>query len=166
MNNELLYEFQPDLAGKTLTIRREFAAPRPLVWECYTQSDRLDQWFAPKPLKVRTKSFDFSEGGHWHFAMIDADGSEYWNRVDYETIAPSQRYTALDGFSDADGNVSPDLPRSHQTLTFSDHGEHTIVETVVVYASAEDVQKVIDMGVEQGLASTLERLDELLATLT
>ena len=31
--------------------------------------------------------------------------------------------------------------------------------------SAQDVQKVIDMGLQAGLASTLERLDELLLTL-
>jgi hypothetical protein len=34
-----------------------------------------------------------------------------------------------------------------------------------LYKSAEDVQKVIDMGLKDGLASTLERLDELLLTM-
>jgi hypothetical protein len=34
-----------------------------------------------------------------------------------------------------------------------------------VYASPEDLQKAIDMGLKDGLASTMERLDELLQTL-
>jgi hypothetical protein len=36
------------------------------------------------------------------------------------------------------------------------------VTTVVLYNSPDDVQKAIDMGLKDGLASTLERLDELL----
>jgi hypothetical protein len=36
------------------------------------------------------------------------------------------------------------------------------VTTIVFYNSPEDVQKAIDMGLKDGLASTLERLDELL----
>ena len=72
---------------------------------------------------------------------------------------------ALDGFSNPDGDLNPDLPRGRIELTFSDEGEHTLVETLVSYDSPEDLQKVIDMGMEEGLASTLERLDELLLEL-
>jgi len=36
---------------------------------------------------------------------------------------------------------------------------------VVLYNSPEDVQKVIDMGLKDGMTSTMERLDELLLTL-
>jgi hypothetical protein len=39
------------------------------------------------------------------------------------------------------------------------------VETVVAYASPEALQQVINMGLKEGLASTLERLDELLLVL-
>jgi hypothetical protein len=35
----------------------------------------------------------------------------------------------------------------------------------VTYNSAEELQKVIDMGMKEGLTSTLERLDELLLVL-
>jgi hypothetical protein len=40
------------------------------------------------------------------------------------------------------------------------------VTTVVHYASAEDLQKVIGMSMEGGMTSTLERLDELFEILT
>jgi hypothetical protein len=36
---------------------------------------------------------------------------------------------------------------------------------VVSYQSAEALQQVIDMGMKEGLTSTLERLDELLVSL-
>jgi hypothetical protein len=40
-----------------------------------------------------------------------------------------------------------------------------LVTTVVHYNSPQDVQKVMDMGMKQGMAATLERLAELLLKL-
>ena len=97
--------------------------------------------------------------------MVAPDGTHYWGRTDYETIAPTERYTALDAFSDESGVPNPALPRAHWEVTFSDVGARCLVQTLVRYASLEDLDKVIQMGMEAGLTSTLERLDELLATL-
>lgn len=166
MKPDLRFDFIVDMQKSTLTVRREFAAKRQLVWDCYSKSELLDQWYAPKPLTTKTKSFDFREGGHWHFAMIDPNGTHYWSRTDYETITPIDGYTGYDGFTDETGVINPDLPRSHIDMTFTDKGEHTLTETVVSYNAPEDLQTVIDMGMEDGMASTLERLDELLTKLT
>ncbi|MCB1373490.1 MAG: SRPBCC domain-containing protein [Rhodobacteraceae bacterium] len=165
MRPDLRFDFIADMQDGTLTIRREFAAGRQMVWDCYTRSELLDRWYAPRPLTTKTRSFDFREGGHWHFAMIDPNGTHYWSRTDYETITPIDGYTGYDGFTDETGVVNPDLPRSRQELRLADKGDHTLVETRVSYDSPEDLQKVIDMGMEEGLTSTLERLDELLASL-
>jgi len=162
---DLKFEFIADKDRSTLTVRREFAAGRQLVWDCHTKSEYLDQWFAPKPLTTKTKHMDFREGGYWHYAMIMPDGQEYWSRVDYKTIRPIDGYTAKDGFSDASGAVNPDMPRSDWDVDFSDLDHHTLVTTIVRYASPEDLQKVIDMGMKEGMTSTLERLDELLPRL-
>lgn len=166
MKPDLRFDFMADMQTSKLTIRREFAAERQIVWDCYTKSELLDQWFAPKPLTTKTKSFDFSDGGHWHFAMIDPDGTHYWSRFDYETINPIEGYTYRDGFTDETGVINPDMPRSHSDMRFTDEGVHTLVQTLVTYNSPEDLQTVINMGMEDGLASTLERLDELLVKLT
>lgn len=147
-----------------LTVNREFGARRQLVWDCYTKSELLDRWFAPKPLTTRTASMDFREGGHWHYAMIH-EGQEFWSRMDYLTIRPIDNYTGLDGFCDAAGVLNPSLPRAHWDVTFSDRGVRTLVETVVSYGSTDALQQVLDMGMKDGLTSTLERLDELLLTL-
>lgn len=160
------FDFLVDLEKNTMTIRREYDAKRQLVWDCHTKSELLDQWFAPKPLTTKTKFMDFRAGGHWHYAMISPEGQEYWGRLDYQTIRPIDNYTALDAFSDASGAVNPDLPRSEWNVTFSDRGTRTLVENVVSYQSAEALQKVIDMGMKEGMTSTLERLDELLSMLT
>lgn len=165
MNPDLRFDFLVDKASNRITVRREFAAKRQLVWDCHTKRELLDQWFAPKPLTTRTKHMDFSEGGYWHYAMVTPEGQSFWGRLDYQAIHPIDAYAALDGFCDEAGVVNPELPRARWDVAFSDSGERTLVTTVVLYASAQDVQKAIDMGLKDGLASTLERLDELLPTL-
>src|SRR4051812_44020776 len=162
---DLKFEFVADKDSHTLTIHREFAAQRQIVWDCHTKRELLDRWFAPKPLTTKTKHMDFREGGYWHYAMVTPDGQKFWNRLDYESVAPIDGYSARDGFCDESGVVNAAMPRSNWDVTFSDAGARTLVTTTVLYGSAEDLQKAIDMGIKDGLASTLERLDELLPLL-
>lgn len=165
MKPNLQSDFIVDKQNNTLTVRREFAANRQLVWNCYTKSELLDQWFAPKPLTTKTKSMDFQKGGHWHYAMVEPNGTEYWGLTEYTEIQPIDYYKTLDAFSDAEGNINPELPRANWKVSFQDFGENAIVETIVTYNSLSDLETVISMGMEEGTLSTLERLDDLLATL-
>lgn len=166
MKANLQFDFLVDKEKNTLTIKREFAASRQLVWDCYTKEELLNQWFAPKPFTTKTKSMDFSEGGHWHYAMVDPDGNEYWGYTVYHDINPIDYYRTKDAFSDSEGTVNPDLPKAKWHVQFSDLNNHAVVTTVVNYESLQDLETVINMGMEEGMISTLECLDELLETLT
>jgi uncharacterized protein YndB with AHSA1/START domain len=159
------FEFIVDKEKNSITVKKEFAAGRQLVWDCHTKSELLEQWFAPKPFTAKTKSMDFREGGHWHYAMIDPEGKEYWGRTDYTKINPIDGYKLLDAFSDEKGEPNPDLPRAVWVVTFKDQGETTLVQTVVTYNSLSDLETVINMGMKEGLTATLVQLDELLEKL-
>ncbi|WP_233276817.1 SRPBCC family protein [Mucilaginibacter paludis] len=108
---------------------------------------------------------DFSEGGHWHYAMVELNGAEYWGYTAYIKIKPIDYYTSLDAFSNADGEINNDLPKAEWLVTFTDKDENALVETVVTYKSLSDLEQIIQMGMEQGMMATLEKLNELLLTL-
>ena len=165
MASDLRFEFVVNEAGNTITVSREFKGRRQLVWDCHTKAELLDLWFAPKGLATMTKHMDFRAGGYWHYAMITPDGQKFWNRLDYKTIDPIDNYTAQDGFCDETGSVNPDMPGSQWDVTFTDVGAGTLVTTLVQYASKESLQAAVGMGLQDGMASTMERLDELLLTL-
>lgn len=166
MKSKLLFEFVVDKEKNELTLRREFAADRQMVWDCYTQSELLDLWFAPSPLSVKTKSMVFQPGGHWHYVMIDPEGTEYWGLTEYITISPTVNYTAWDAFSNAEGTINPDLPRAAWDVSFSDLDDNAVVTTVVKYKSLQDLETVVQMGMEEGMMATLARLDTLLEEMT
>jgi len=165
MNSHLQFDFIIDKEKKTLTVRREFLAGRQLVWDCYTQIELLNQWFAPAPLTTKTKSMEFRDGGHWHYAMVEPNGTEYWGYTEYVKINPIDFYTALDAFSNEAGEINSDLPRAEWLVTFTDKEENTLVETVVTYKSLADLETTVQMGMEEGMTSTLEKLDQLLVNL-
>ncbi|MCC6817054.1 MAG: SRPBCC domain-containing protein [Saprospiraceae bacterium] len=165
MNNNLQFDFLVNKDNNTLTIRREFAAERQLVWDCHTKHELLDQWFAPKPFTTKTKSMNFTNGGHWHYAMIDQDGNHYWGYTEYSNILPIDYYETLDAFCNEAGEINKDLPRAKWEVAFTDKNENTIVETVVYYNSLSDLETIINMGMQEGMSLTLEKLDELLISL-
>lgn len=164
MKGDLQFDFLVDKEKNTITIRREFAAGRQLVWDAYTRQELLDQWFAPRPLTTKTKSMDFREGGYWLYAMIEPNGTEYWGRMDYIKIRPIESYTGLDSFCDREGNINPQLPRANWKVTFEDLDHNALVQSEVTYSSLADLETVVQMGLQEGMLSTLEKLDELLAT--
>ncbi len=94
--------------------------------------------------------------------MIDPGGQEYWSCMDYDKIEAMEFYSGWDAFCDAKGEINPQMPRSSATVTFIDKGEHTVVETVVKYDSLNQLEMVTQMGVKEGLTSSLNRLEKLL----
>ncbi len=156
-------ELTKDLANKKLIITRDFDAPVAKVWEAWTDRNLLDSWWAPKPYKARTKSMDFRPGGLWLYAMVGPDNSESWCRVDFESIIDQKQFTATDAFCDADGNRVPEPPGMHWKNDFIQTASGTTVHVEITFASEEDLQKILDMGFEEGFNSGLSNLDTLLA---
>lgn len=127
MKTKLAFDFLVNRKTNTMTIKKEFEASRQLVWDCFTKSDLLDQWFAPEPYRAKTKHMDFTEGGYWLFAMISPEGEKYWSRLDFKEIKPIDHYTANDVFCDEEGKASPDLPEGHWKTHFTNSDRKSVV---------------------------------------
>ncbi|OSZ82682.1 ATPase [Chitinophagaceae bacterium IBVUCB1] len=163
--NNLQFDFLVNKENNTLTVVREFAAGRQLVWDCHTKSELLEQWFAPKPFTAKTKSMNFDNGGHWHYAMVDQDGTEYWGYTSYNNVKPIDYYETSDAFSNEAGEINKELPAAIWEVSFTDKGENTLVTTIVKYNSLADLEKILEMGMKEGLTATLQQLDELIQSL-
>jgi uncharacterized protein YndB with AHSA1/START domain len=164
MKNVLMMDFIVNKADNSITVKREFAAKLPLVWEAFTKSEILDQWWAPKPWKARTKSMDFRKGGHWLYAMVGPEGEEHWSFTNYNNIETQKSFTGTDGFSDADGNVNTEMPQSTWENTFQDSGDVTLVTIQISYADLAQLETTLQMGFKEGLSMAMEGLDEYLAS--
>ncbi len=145
---------------KTLVAERAFDAPLPLVWQAWTDSAILDQWWAPKPWKAVTKTMDFTPGGKWLYAMVGPQGEKHWSLTEYKEIVPSQYFKQQNCFCDEQGNRITEMPGTSQWhVAFTPHGETTIVTTTITYDSAATMEKMTNMGFKGGFAMAHENLD-------
>ena len=163
MKSNLLMDFSVDKENSKVNVKREFSAPLSDVWAAWTEKELLDQWWAPKPWKARTKTMDFKEGGYWLYAMVGPEGEEHWARIDYKSITPEKSFTTRDAFCDAEGNINKEFPQSNWKTNFSGSANSTLVHIEITYGSLADLEKYIEMGFKEGFTMALENLDELLS---
>jgi uncharacterized protein YndB with AHSA1/START domain len=152
-----------DLINKSIHISRIFNAPVQQVWSAYTESELLDQWWAPKPWKAETKSMNFTVGGFWLYAMVGPDNTKHWGRMNYHAIQPYQKMEGEDGFCDEDGNLNHDFPLTKWNHIFTATEKGTKVEFKLLLATEKELQTLVEMGFEMGLTAAMDQLDELLA---
>ncbi len=149
----------------TFTVVREYDADLELVWKAHTSPEMLDQWWGPKPWRAKTSSLELRPGGHWVYCMVGPQDEHHWATMEYITIDPLKSFEAVDSFTDEHGTVNPELPISKGRMSFTNDGRYTRVEWTSVYQSAEDLQTILSMGMEQGIRICIDQLVALLATL-
>lgn len=142
---------------------RTFSAEKAKGWKFWTEAELLDLWWGPEPYKAVTKSFDFREGGHWHYYMKGPEGDVHWCMVHYHTIAPLESFTATDEFSDEEGNSDTSLPSNNWHVQFSEAAGVTTATVEITFQNEEDMKKLVSMGFQEGFNIGLDQLEKLLA---
>ena len=149
--------------GRRFRMTRTFDAPLDAVWKAWTDAEALKQWWGPRVYPTTYCTVDFRVGGVWHYCMTGPNGEEAWGKATYKEIVPKERIVYLDEFSDKDGNSSTDMPSTDVTLEFVERDGKTTVTSTAEYDKEEDLQKLVEIGMEQGASETWERLAEYLA---
>lgn len=156
-------DFVIDKQNNKVKVTREFAASLSKVWAAWTQSELLDQWWAPKPWKAVTKKMEFKDGGHWLYIMLGPEGEEHWCRADFKSVSPMKSFEGIDAFCDPQGKINSDFPVVHWYLNFSEVKNKTTVNVEIAFDSLTDLEKYIEMGFKEGFTLALGNLVELFA---
>jgi uncharacterized protein YndB with AHSA1/START domain len=157
----MIMEFIVNKETKTVSITKEFDAPRDLVWDAYTKPELLDQWWAPKPFSSRTKAMEFREGGRRFYAMVSPDGAERWAVQQYRSITPKTNFKFFNAF--ADENENPQLPGSDWDFNFTEENGKTTVHVSIYNESLERLERMVATGFTEGTAAQFKNLEDLLA---
>lgn len=158
--------------GQELILERVFNAPRELVFKAFSQAEHLKHWWGPRGWTLTVCNVDFRPGGIWHYCMkcIDQNqgdfyGFESWGKAVYQEIVEAEKIVYVDYFSDAEGNEAEGMPSPLITMTFTEFEGKTKLVNRAQYPSAEALKTVIDMGMEQGVTETWDRLAEHLQSM-
>ena len=140
-----------------VVITRDFRAPRELVWNAHTDPSLIPEWWGPRRLVTTVEELDVRYGGAWRFVQRDAEGHEFAFRGVFHTVEPPVRYVATFEFEGAAGHVVL------QEMVFDDLDGATRLTQRSVYLAVEDLQAMMQSGMESGVVESMERLDELFA---
>ena len=151
-----------DTANKTMHIVREFKAARQKVWSAWTDSNILDQWWGPKPWHAKTKTMDFTNGGHWLYAMVGPEGETHWSICAYQAIDAPNSFMSTCKFSDENGKPIDDFPAMYWLVEMSENSGVTTVNVTITFDDTAGLEQIIKMGFEMGFTMGLNQLEELL----
>ena len=160
-------------SSKDFVISRVFDAPRDLLWKCFTEPERMQQWWGPKGVNVVKAQMDFRVGGTFHYGMQNPDGQLMWGRMIYREISPPERIVFINSFSDETGGLgrhpmAPQWPLQMLSIfTFEDApgGKTKFTVHWSPYEATAEEQAVFDAGhdsMTMGWSGTLERLEAYL----
>lgn len=146
--------------GHEITITRQFDAPAALVYEAMNTPEHVRQWWGAGHGEMTVCEIDLRVGGRWHFAQVTPGGMEVSFSGEYLELDPPTRMVHTEKFDNM-----PESEPSTIVTTFTEEDGVTTLHAVCTYASPETVQAVVGSGMEQGLQSSYDAIDQVLAKL-
>ena len=146
---------------REIVMTRVFDAPRRLVFEAWTDPKQLPQWLlGPEGWTMPVCEIDLRPGGAWRFVWRKSGGKneEMEMRGLYREVVPPERVVHTESWG-------PGWPETINTLTFTEKEGRTTASLSVLYPSKEARDTALKTGMEDGVAMSFDRLDELLRTM-
>lgn len=151
-----------DPEALTMTVVADFAAPVERLWDAYADPRQLEKFWGPPSYPATFSRHDMFAGGRSSYAMVGPAGDVsrgYWEFV--EVKAPHS-FEIRDGFCDDAGVPNPDMPWMRMTFAFESTGAGSRVTTTTYFNSVEDLDRLLAMGMEDGMREAMAQIDAVL----
>ncbi len=157
-------DVQHDLDSLTLTITADFAASVERVWEVYADPRQLERVWGPPSHPATFVDHEMAPGGRMNYYLTSPEGEKHYAYWNIATVDRPRGFSFEDGFArDETFEPDPDMPQSSQNYSFAAVDGGTRATYVSTYATADDLQTVLAMGVVEGASAALNQIDDLLA---
>lgn len=150
-----------DCLGREFTITRELAAPRDLVFQAWTDPKHLMQWWGPRGFTNPVCEWDVRPGGKIYDVMRAPNGMDFPMGGEFIEIKAPEKLVFTSGALDEKGVMLFELVH---TLTLEEaDGKTKMTLHSKVTKTSPGAGRYIG-GFEEGMGSSLEKLNELLET--
>ncbi len=157
-----------DLENKTLTIERTFDASKDAIWKFYAEKEWFEKWWGPEGWETTVREFDFRPGGKIHYGMKCVDenqkewfGQESWGLMHLEAVDEPNSFSATDNFCDLEGTINEQMVSSRFEVELVEDGSQTRLVSRSITETAEQLEELVKMGMIEGFASQLNKLEKL-----
>lgn len=148
----------------TMTVIADFGVPVERLWEAYADARQLERFWGPPTYPANFSRHDFHPGGRSTYTMTGPDGdtsSGYW---EFLAVDAPHRFEVLDGFAQPDGTPNPDMPTMRMVFEFIATEDGSRLTTTTYFTDADSFEKLLEMGIEEGMLAAMSQIDDVLAT--
>jgi uncharacterized protein YndB with AHSA1/START domain len=152
-----------DYDNLTTTLVADFDGPIDEVWQLWADPRQLERWWGPPTYPATFEKHDLSPGGEVTYFMTgpEDDQPRGWWRV--TSVDPPTSLQFTDGFANDDGTPNEEMPVINIDVRLSERDNGTQMEIRSTYESREELEKLIEMGMLEGLQQSVGQMDALLA---
>ena len=154
---------EKDAEALTLTFVAEFDAPVERVWQLWADPRQLERWWGPPNWPATFERHDFEVGGRAIYFMTGPDGEKARGWWDITALDAPTSFEFDDGFADDDGEPVADMASTHAAVTLDSVGDKTRMTTLTSFSSAEQLEQMSEMGMEEGMRLAMGQIDAILA---
>ena len=133
-----------------------YDAPVATVWEAWTDSDQVAQWWGPRSFTLTTHGKELRPGGFWHYTMHGPDGVDYPNYTLYHEVVECAKLVY------DHGGYHDRPPMFRVTVLFSESDGKTTMHMTMALPTAEQAEATRKMIKAVGGNTTWDRLAEYL----
>ncbi|HEY3930778.1 MAG TPA: SRPBCC domain-containing protein [Verrucomicrobiae bacterium] len=145
--------------GREFVITREFAAPRELVFQAWTDSKHLAQWWGPRGFTNPVCEWEARPGREIYVVMRAPNGARYPMGGEFREIVAPEKLVFTSGALDEKGEM---IFEFLHTATFTEaNGKTKLNLRSRVTKTTDEASKYIG-GFEAGMTSSLEKLADFL----
>ena len=147
-------------------VKRDFKAPRTLVWDAHTDPKLLKRWMlGPPGWSMPVCEMDVRPGGKYRWRWrSDENGAEFGFHGDFREVDAPAQMTHAEYYDPGDVGGAMDISQPAIIRTaFSETKGITTLEMVMTFASKEIRDAAVSTGMTDGMEMGYERLDKLFA---
>jgi uncharacterized protein YndB with AHSA1/START domain len=156
---------EKDLDALTLTIVADFAAPVERVWTAYTDPRQIERFWGPPTYPSTFTRHDAAVGGRSTYFMTGPEGESHGGYWEWAAVDAPRSFEVVDGFLRDDGDPNTDLPTVRMRFAFAPTENGSRVVTTSFFGSLEQLEQLIEMGMEEGTRQAMGQIDDVLADL-
>jgi uncharacterized protein YndB with AHSA1/START domain len=152
-----------DPRALTLTIVSELAAPPARVWQVWSDPRQLERWWGPPTWPATFEEHDVVVGGRSRYYMTGPDGEKARGWWRFLTLDEPRSLEFEDGFSDDAGEPDPQMPTIRALVELEETAAGTRMTVTNRFATVEQMEQLVQMGMDEGMTEAVGQLDRLLA---
>ena len=156
--------FTQDPKSASIYVMKVFPVEVPTIWDYFTTSENLDQWWAPKPWKCETLKLDFQPDGFWRYMMKGGENEKHFCAAQFHDITKNRSFDWTDFFTDEDGNKLKEFPEANWLIGFTGVQDGTKLTVNIHFSTPEQMNQIVEMGFEEGFKKGLDHLEDLVRT--